>query len=331
MFDLAAMPPGWAEGALGWAIVGGGKIVVLGEVLADPAVLLAVCEHLAPSMNGRAAWRLALVLDSIRLDPSGDLLDEADREWLTSALSHNVDERVGRWRSAVNRLAADGVSVISCADDDYPQNLAMVYDRPPVLFVRGSLTASDAWSVAVVGTRQPSPAGVRLATKVTTELAETGVTIVSGLARGIDTAAHAAALNTGGRTIAVFGTTIDTVYPATNRALARSIARSGACVSQFLPGSSTRPWFFPVRNVTASGMSLGTIVVEAGETSGARLQAQAAIAQGKKVFLVEQLVTRQPWAKEMADREPLVTMAGDVDSILQAVDAELATPTELLL
>jgi DNA processing protein len=207
----------------------------------------------------------------------------------------------------------------------------MVYDHPPVLFVRGTLQASDARSVAVVGTRQPSRAGLELATSLARQLAATGITIVSGLAKGIDTAAHAAALNAGGRTVAVFGTTIDQVYPASNKSLARSVSRSGACVSQFLPGHATGPWSFPVRNVTASGLSLGTIVVEAGATSGARLQAQAAVAHGKKVFLVEQLVTGQPWASEMAAAEPLVTVARDADAILEAVDAELGATTELLL
>lgn len=290
-----------------------------------------VCERLAPSVNGARARRLAVVLDGARLDPSGGRLDDQDLEWVASALPAPSDGRLLHWRREVDRLAAEGVSVLSSADDVYPQNLALVYDGPPVLFVRGSIEADDARSVAVVGTRQASPAGIELATTLSRELAASGVTIVSGLAKGIDTAAHAAALNAGGRTIAVFGTTIDKIYPASNRALAKRIPQSGACVSQFLPGSSTGPWSFPVRNITASGLSLGTIVVEAGATSRARLQAQAAVAHGKRVFLVEQLVTQQPWAKEMADTEPLVTVARDASAILDVVESELISPRELLI
>ena len=164
---------------------------------------------------------------------------------------------------------------------------------------------------------------------IASELATNRITVVSGLAKGIDTAAHAAAINAGGRTIAVYGTTIDRVYPAANRGLARSVARSGACVSQFLPTMRTRPWCFPVRNVTTSGLSLGTIVVEAGATSGAKMQAEAALAHGKRVFLVEEL-TRQPWAKDMAEN-PQVTVASNAQDIVAAVDAEVAPRADVLI
>jgi DNA processing protein len=311
--------------------MGDGRTVALAELVNDAAVLLTVSERLAPSMNGSSARRLSVVLDGVRLDPSGQKLDPHDLGWVTSALPSPSDARLDHWRAEVERLAADGVAVVSCADDGYPENLAVVHDGPPVLFVRGSILDDDTRSVAVVGTRQATTAGVELATTLARELASSGVTIISGLAKGIDTAAHAAALNGGGRTIAVFGTTIDRVYPAENQGLARRIPRSGACVSQFLPGRRTGPWSFPVRNVTASGLSLGTIVVEASETSGARLLAEAAVAHGKRVFLVEQLVTRQSWAREMADTEPLVTVAPDAGPILEALDSELAIPSGLLL
>ena len=181
----------------------------------------------------------------------------------------------------------------------------------------------------MVGTRTPSREGVRLATHIASELAMSGITIVSGLAKGIDTAAHAAAINAGGRTIAVYGTTIDRVYPAGNKGLARSVARSGACVSQFLPTTRTGPWCFPVRNITTSGLSLGTIVVEAGPTSGARMQAEAALAHGKRVFLVEEL-TRQTWAREMAEN-PQVTSVSKAQDIALAVDQEVAPRADVLI
>ena len=128
----------------------------------------------------------------------------------------------------------------------------------------------------------------------------------------------------------MYGTTIDKVYPAASRGLARSVSNSGACVSQFLTTTQTGPWCFPVRNITTSGLSLGTIVIEAGSTSGAKLQAEAAIAHGKRVFLVERLVTAQPWAKEMAEH-PQVTVAATAADIVSVVDAEVAPRADVLI
>ena len=205
----------------------------------------------------------------------------------------------------------------------------MIHDRPPLLFVRGEITDADIRAVAVVGTRAASEEGLWLAGRLADNLAENEITIVSGLAKGIDTAAHAAALNAGGRTIAVYGTTIERVYPAANRGLARSVALSGACVSQFLPTTRTGPWCFPVRNVTTSGMSLGTIVVEAGKTSGAKMQAEAALAHGKRVFLVEEL-TRQAWARQMNEHR-LVTVVSTAQDIVAIVNAEVASRADVLI
>lgn len=290
--------------------------------------LLAVCEQRARSMNGAAARRLVAVLDELSLGI--DFVDRQDQEWLREALVEA--DRLGRsafWAKEVERLKDDGVDILSCVDSSYPVNLAMTHDQPPVLFVRGGLIDSDARAVAVVGTRSASRQGLRLASRLASELVEGGVTIVSGLAKGIDTAAHAAVINAGGRTIAVYGTTIDRVYPAANRELARAVARSGACVSQFLPTTRTGPWCFPVRNVTTSGLSLGTIVVEAGEQSGARLQAEAALAHGKCVFLVEEL-TRYSWAKQMAE-DPRVAVVSLTEQIIDLVDSEVASRAGVLI
>ena len=208
---------------------------------------------------------------------------------------------------------------------EYPSNLAMIHDRPPLLFVRGQLKESDAKAVAIVGTRNASDGGKELAARLASELARNGITIVSGLAKGIDTAAHSAALNSGGRTIAVFGTSIDTVYPTENARLALAISERGACVSQFLPTMRTGRWCFPARNITTSGLSLGTIVIEAGPTSGAKMQAEAALAHGKRVFLVSELTRHQAWAKEMANH-PRVSEASDISTITDAIYSELAQP-----
>ena len=300
----------------------------LQSILADRALLLAVSEQLAPSMNGASLRRLSAVISDVFL--GNDFVDPDDAKWLCEgARKAAVLDRATFWDAEVQRLADGGVDIISCVDSSYPSNLHMIHDRPPLLFVRGNLRGVDVRAVAVVGTRTPSKEGVRLATRIASELAASGITIVSGLAKGIDTAAHASAINAGGRTIAVYGTTIDRVYPASNKGLARSVARSGACVSQFLPTTRTGPWCFPVRNITTSGLSLGTIVVEAGATSGAKMQAGAALAHGKRVFLVEEL-TRQTWAREMA-KNPQVSVVSKAQDIALAVDQEVAPRADVLI
>lgn len=304
----------------------------LERLLCDRGLLLAVGEVLARSMNGPSARRLAWVLDEIALDPEGTLMEPADRKWLLDGLrevDHHAD-RVMHWRRELERLTGQGISVLACFDEAYPTNLALTHDRPPLLFVQGELTDADRHSISIVGTRDATDDGLALAGHLASKLAERGVTIVSGLARGIDTAAHSAALNADGRTVAVYGTTIDHVYPKENRELARAVGRQGACVSQFMPSIPTGRWAFPARNITASGLSLGTIVVEASESSGARHQAEAAIAHGKRVFLVESLVTNQTWAAALAEENGLVTIATDADRILGVAGFELELTSDVL-
>jgi DNA processing protein len=196
----------------------------------------------------------------------------------------------------------DGVHFVTFLDDEYPANLRHVTEAPPAIFVRGRVEARDQYSVAVVGTREASAEGLERAARMAAALATAGVTIVSGLAKGIDTAAHSAAMDVGGRTIAVMGTGHDTIYPAENRDLASRIATSGALVSQFPPRSPVRPFNFANRNWVTSGLAQGTIVIEASETSGAKLQAHNAVRQAKKVFLVRSLVESQKWARQMLDQ-----------------------------
>src|SRR5690606_11165068 len=159
-----------------------------------------------------------------------------------------------------------------------------IYNPPPFLFVRGSLSAADERSIAIVGTRRASAAGLEQARWLASSLAKEGVTVLSGLARGIDTAAHRAALDGGGRTVAGMGTGINRRYPAENSELADEIERQGALVSQFWPDAPPTRKSFPMRNVVMSGMALGTVVVEASSTSGAKMQARLALEHGKLVF-----------------------------------------------
>lgn len=219
----------------------------------------------------------------------------------------------------LGRLADDGVEFVTVIDEAYPPNLRAIKAAPPALFVQGALLPQDRLAVAVVGTRKSSERGVKLARQMARLLSERGVTVVSGLAAGIDTAAHEATLAAGGRTIAVMGTGHDRIYPAANRELATRIRRAGALVSQFPPGARVLPFNFANRNWVTSGISLGTVVIEADETSGARVQAQDAVKQERFVFLIRSLVTDQPWAQRMVERHQAIAV-DSVDDVMEAIE-----------
>src|SRR5213593_1218360 len=175
-------------------------------------------------------------------------------------------------------------------DPNYPALLGAI-PSPPTLYVRGAVTVDDALALAIVGARDATPYGVEVAERLAGELGARGVTIVSGLARGIDAAAHRGALDAGGRTLAVLGCGIDVVYPPENRALARTIEAQGALVSQFARGAPALAGHFPARNRTLAGLSLGVVVVEAAERSGALITAGFAADLGREVFAVPGRIT----------------------------------------
>ncbi len=178
------------------------------------------------------------------------------------------------------------VQVLTLDDAEYPQRLRTIADPPPVLFVRGELLPEDDLSVAIVGTRTATAYGRQAAERFAMGLARNGVTVTSGLARGIDTVAHRAALEAGGRTIAVLGSGIDIIYPSENRGLAMEIAGRGAVISEFPLGTKPDAMNFPRRNRIIAGLSAVTMVVEAGETSGALITAEFALEQGREVFAI---------------------------------------------
>jgi DNA processing protein len=210
-------------------------------------------------------------------------------------------EQLGPVTAEIERWLESGMRVLTVLDPDYPDNLRGVHDRPPLIFVAGRLAPADARSLAVVGAREASERAVRAATAVAQHLVHRGYTVISGLAAGIDTAAHTAALAAGGRTVAVIGTGLRRSYPPQNAALQRRIAHEGAVVSQFWPDAPPSRHGFPMRNAVMSGMSLATVVVEASHTSGSRMQARLALAHGRPVFLRHTLLS-QPWARELATR-----------------------------
>ena len=289
--------------------------------------LIALIELLGGTLANSNAHRVATLLQSINADltRTNELDDDRDIEWLETANQNVRDERVDYWLDQLTSLANRGVRVIVAGTPDYPTNLQLIANAPPLIFVRGTLSRADDRAIAVVGTRQATNTGRRRAARIASELARRDVTVVSGLASGIDAAAHRAALDAGGRTIAVFGTGIDWLYPVENRKLADDIVKSGACVSQFWPTQTGAQWTFPTRNVVTSGLSLGTVVVEASRTSGARLQATEARKHGRRLFLLRGLVTDQPWAAELQGL-PGVHVVDSVDDVTDMVDLELGVP-----
>lgn len=211
---------------------------------------------------------------------------------LETGLSRKIVESFQRVHKGVSleqiweRIQSLEVQVLTWDDDGYPRHLKEIDQPPPVLYIRGSLLPEDEWAVAIVGTRRVTAYGRQVAEEVATTLAHNAVTIVSGLARGVDSIAHQAAINAGGRTLAVLGNGIDLVYPPENRRLASQIMERGALVSDYALGTPPDGINFPPRNRIISGLSLAAIIVEAGMTSGALITASFAAEQGRDVFAV---------------------------------------------
>jgi DNA processing protein len=187
----------------------------------------------------------------------------------------------------VSRVTDSGATFLTMDDEEYPSRLMEIFDPPPVLWVRGDASILNRAGIAVVGTRHPTPYGAGMAEMLSRDLARRGVVIQSGMARGVDTSAHKGAVEAGGRTVAVWGTGIDVIYPKENKKLAEQIVASGGViVSEFPLGTFPAPQNFPIRNRTLSGMSVGVLVVEAAEYSGTRITARCALEQGRDVYAV---------------------------------------------
>lgn len=219
----------------------------------------------------------------------------------------------------VRRWTESGVSLHSVLDNDYPARLRSVHQAPALLFSRGALLSDDC-AVSVVGNRRASPEGLKRSASIAQALVDEGITVLSGLAEGIDTAAHTAALDRGSRTVAVIGTGIQKYFPTQNRALQDRIAERGLVLSQFWPGASGSRSTFPLRNATMSGYGMATVVVEAGETSGARIQARVAVEHGRPVILTDLVVQRNAWAAELMGR-PGVHQARSLADVMHSIRA----------
>jgi DNA processing protein len=209
-------------------------------------------------------------------------------------------------------------TVTTIIDAAYPIRLRGIHQAPPLLFSRGLLKPDDR-AVSVVGSRKASERGLEIASSVARALVAKSVTVVAGLAAGIDTAAHRAALDAGGRTVAVIGTGINRQYPAANRELHHEIAEHGLLISQFWPDAPAQKHTFPMRNATMSGYGMATVVVEAGEHSGARSQARMAVEHGRPVILTDLVVTANMWAKALVGR-PGVHVADSLQAVMDTID-----------
>jgi len=223
---------------------------------------------------------------------SPEAIISADYEILAQALGDKIasnilsSNAVGKIDEIIESIEKAKMKVFIWGDEAYPKNLLDIPHAPPILFVHGEILPQDERAIAIVGTRRPSVTGKIFTENLASELAQYGLTIVSGLAIGIDSVAHSAALKANGRTIAILGSGLDTIYPKENRGLVKKIIANGAVISELLPGTPPEAFNFPGRNRIISGLSLGAVIVEAGERSGALITAQHAKAQGKPVFAV---------------------------------------------
>jgi DNA processing protein len=209
-----------------------------------------------------------------------------------AGLGLKVIERIVQARQNVDleklwaKIESQGIKILTWEDETYPQRLKEIDQPPPVLYIRGDYLPDDLFAVAIVGTRRVTAYGRQITEELARYLGSNGITVVSGLARGVDAIAHQSALKAGGRTIGILGSGVDKIYPPEHRGLAEKMMESGAIVSDYAPGTPPDASNFPPRNRIISGLSLAIVVIEAGETSGALITAEFAAEQGREVFAV---------------------------------------------
>jgi len=222
----------------------------------------------------------------------------------------------------MDKVAEAGALLITMGDPRYPQPLREIFDPPVLLFARGRVELLQSLIVAVVGTRRPTPYGLAVSERISGDLAHAGLTIVSGMARGVDSAAHKGALAAGGDTVAVLGCGVDVVYPAENRKLAADLAVKGLIVSEFPMGATAFPQNFPIRNRIISGISLGVLVVEGAQYSGSAITAKLAMDQGREVFAIPGNITNKlAWGPNLLIKQG-AKLVQDWNDIVSELPAE---------
>lgn len=250
-----------------------------------------------------------------------------DRDDSNQILNSDIRAKTKELICSINKA---GIKVITLVDDLYPEYLKNIYDPPLLLYLKGNLVKNEK-AVAVVGSRRATAYGQKMAGVLAQELAMNGITVVSGMARGIDSYAHKSALDANGRTIAVTGCGLDIVYPPENRRLAEIIAAKGAVISEYMPGIQPMPHNFPARNRIISGISLGVVVIEASEKSGSLITVNMALEQGRDVFAVPGNVTSmnsRGTNKLIKDGAKLVTGIDDILEELSIFDLSFNSPKQ---
>ena len=279
-------------------------VALLSEHPSKPTVRK-VTEDVLTAGSALAVWESAFA-------PSLDIGDDP----ATSALAR-ARTRLQQWHDT-------GMEIVTILDADYPDRLLDIVETPPILFAHGTIATTDT-GVSVVGSRDAAPAALRLAADTATALVDHDYTVIAGLARGIDTAAHTATLAAGGRTVAFVATGLDRTYPPENHDLHAAIADTGLVLSQFAPGTAPQARNFHMRNALMSGYGHATIVIAAGEHSGTRVQARKAVEHGRPVILTREVATTTDWGRRLAATGPDVHVAATVTDIIDALDQIRAT------
>lgn len=312
----------------------GSKLPRMGDRTAgeERAALLALLDErpaLVGERAGKTLWSTIASEVSLRGSALAVWHDAHPPQPPTLALGGDIgggDRADIRFDIAWSRLAeweeSAGFDLITVLDAEYPFALRGIHQMPPVLFVKGQLRPDEV-GVSVVGSRTATAHGLEFAARVAEGLAERGISVISGLAQGIDGAAHEATLRVGGRPIGVVGTGINRVYPASHRELHEQVAAAGALVSQFLPDAPPTKQSFPMRNITMSGLGRASVVVEASEHSGTRIQARVGVEHGRPVVLTDSVANGTNWGQAMRDR-PGVYIAGSAAEVMEIVERLVA-------
>ncbi|HZR64077.1 MAG TPA: DNA-processing protein DprA [Terriglobales bacterium] len=299
---------------------------------ANPNQILWLALTLTPGLGPTRAKRLVEFFGNIESVFRASLTElEAAGLPAQAAQSLAIGKSMEVAQDEAAKASANGIRTLTMEDPEYPARLRQIYDPPLVLYVRGNVESLAKPGIAVIGTRHPTPYGMGISERLAGDLASRGLVIISGLARGVDTFAHRGAVSAKGKTVAVFGTGVDVVYPKENSRLADQIlSLGGALISEFPLGTFAAPQNFPIRNRIISGMSFGVLVVEAAEYSGTRITARCALEQNREVFAVPGNVTnKNSWGPNTLIKQgaKLVATWEDVWEELPA-DVRLALTSE---